>query len=261
MPHSIGLIVPLEVAAVVLVVLVALWRRGKRATVDAELDVPERLRESLSSAGIPDRAANLLATEAAILYYALASWRRRPFVPGGAAAFSYHRRNAYASMLYAVFGVALVEMAAVDLIVRVHHVTAANVLLVVDALAAIWMLGFARAVQLRPILVTHDAIVIHNGLAATLEIPLANAMIEFGRVRAPDRGTAGYFRAGMGQPNAPVTLREPTTLRRSYGASRAIERTGLILDDPKAFEAAWNARRPHLSMVGQAEAVTNLTIN
>ncbi len=203
------------------------------------LDVPERLHDALSRVGLPDGAARVIATEASVFYYALASWRRLPFVPRGALAFSYHRKNAYAAILYAVVGAALVEMTAVDLIVRASHVTAANVLLLVDGLAAIWMLGFARAVQLRPILLTDDALLIRNGLAAAVRVPRATAVIEFGRVNAPARGTPGYFRAAMGQPNVLITFNGQATLRRAYGRPRAIDRIGLVLDDPKGFQAAW----------------------
>src|SRR5262249_8297050 len=162
----------------------------------------------------------------------------------GTRPFSYHRRNAYAAILYAVVGAALVEMAAVDLIVRVHHVTAANVLFVVDVLAAIWLLGFARAVQLRPIVLTARSLLLRNGPAASVDGPVADATIEFGRVRAPAKGTPRYLRAAMGEPNALLTLRTPATVRRTYGRTRLVDRIGLVLDDPKSFEASWRSFVP-----------------
>jgi hypothetical protein len=242
--RSMGLLLPLEAAAGAALVLFAVWRRGRRGATNGSLDVPERIHDALVRARLPDGAATAIATEAAVLYFALFAWKRKPFAPPGGRAFSYHRRNAYAALLYAVVGIAVVEMAAVDLIVRASHVTAANVLLVVDALAAIWLLGFARAVQLRPILLTSDALLIRNGLAARVDVPLAHATIEFGRVRAPAKGTPRYLRAAMGQPNALIALREPATLRRAYGGSRLIDRIGLVLDDPKGFETAWKAFVP-----------------
>ncbi len=242
--RSMGLLLPLEAAAVAALVVFAIWRRGRRATRSAELDVPERIYFALASMRLSAGAATAIATEAAVVFYAVAAWKRKPFVPSGARAFSYHRRNAYAALLYAVVGIAVVEMTAVDLIVRSRHVTAANVLLVVDALAAVWLLGFGRAVQLRPILLTRDALLIRNGLAARVDVPLSHATIEFGRVQAPAKGTPRYLRAAMGQPNALVTLREPAIVRRAYGRGRFVDRIGLVLDDPKSFEAAWKSFAP-----------------
>src|SRR5690348_17337797 len=130
MLRSLGVLLPLEVAAVALVVLLALWRRGRRAGRLGErgqADVPERIRDALWGAGLGDGAASALATEAAVFYYALAAWKRKPFAPPGTRAFSYHRRNAYAAILYAVVGAAVIEMVAVDLMVRASHAKAANV--------------------------------------------------------------------------------------------------------------------------------------
>ena len=240
--HAMGLLLSIEIGAVAVLVLAALLRR--RGYREQTLDVPEAIHDALGKVGLPDRAARMLATEAAIFYYALASWRQRPFVPAGAKSFSYHRRNAFAAILYAVFGAALVEMAAVDLIVRARHASAANVLLFVDALAAVWFLGFARAVQLRPILLERDRLLIRNGLNASVDVPRANATIAFGRVRAPARGTPGYLRAAMGEPNALITLREPAAARRAYGKTRVVDQIGLVLDDPKGFESAWTSPVP-----------------
>jgi hypothetical protein len=46
---------------------------------------------------LPAGAVSGLGIEAAVFYYALAAWRRKPFVPSAARAFSYHKRNAYAA--------------------------------------------------------------------------------------------------------------------------------------------------------------------
>ena len=234
-----ALVVTLEVAGVAALVLVAALRR-KRATVTA-LDVPERIQEGLASIGLPESVARMLAIEGAVFYYALAVWRSKPFAPTGSRPFSYHRSNAYAATLYAVVGVAFVEMAAVELLVRSRHPTTANVLLIVDALAVIWMLGFARSVQLRPILLISDSLLVRNGVAASVDVPRAGTTIEFGRVRAPAKGTPGYFRAALGQPNALLTVSTPVLVRRAYGKARPVRQIGLVLDDPKAFESAWVA--------------------
>ena len=98
--------------------------------------------------------------------------------------------------------------------------------------------------QLRPILLTRDSLLVRNGLAARVDIPLSRATIEFGRVRAPAKGTPRYLRAAMGQPNALVTLREPAVVRGAYGRKRFVDRIGLVLDDPKGFETAWRSFVP-----------------
>jgi hypothetical protein len=235
-----ALAVTLEVAGIAALVFVATLRRTGRTGGDL-LDVPERIQNTLASIGLPESVAHALAVEGAVFHYALVAWRSRPFAPTGARSFSYHRRNAYAATLYAVVGAALVEMAVVDLLVRSRHPTVANALFVIDALGLIWMLGFARSVQLRPILLTADSLLIRNGLVAAVEVLRAETTIEFGRVRAPAKGTPGYFRAALGQPNALVTVSRPVMVRRAYGKARLVRQIGLVLDDPKGFESAWRS--------------------
>lgn len=241
-----ALAITLEVAGVAALVLVATLRRNERGAGDL-LDVPERIQNSLASIGLPESVARTLAVEGAVFYYALFAWRSRPFAPIGARSFSYHRRNAYAATLYAVVGAALVEMAVVDLLVRSRHPTVANALFLIDALGLIWMLGLARSVQLRPIRVTADSLLIRNGLVAAVDVPRADITIEFGRVRAPAKGTPGYFRAALGQPNALVTVDRPVMVRRAYGKARPVRQIGLVLDDPNGFESAWRSAAVNLS--------------
>ena len=110
------------------------------------------------------RIADVMATEASIFYFALASWRRKPFVPSGALAFSSHKRNGYAGILYTLVLLTLVETVALDFVIRVSHPQAANVVLVVDIIAAVWLLGFARATQLRPTTLSADTLAVRMGL-------------------------------------------------------------------------------------------------
>ena len=51
---------------------------------------------------------HLDANMRSIFYYALASWRRKPFVPSGATGFSYHKKNGYAGILYTLARMSLV---------------------------------------------------------------------------------------------------------------------------------------------------------
>jgi hypothetical protein len=221
----------------VLAVFVFIARRTRRLVASqVDADVPERVRAALGGAS---RVADVMAMELAILYYAFASWRRRPFVPAGGRGFSYHRRSGYAGLLYAVVGAVTVEMVALDFLVRARHSQAANVLLVIDLFAAAWLLGFARAVQLRPIIVTTTEVRLRSGLRWALDIPRDMIdSIETGRVKAPSKGTSGYLRLAPGEPNTLITLREPMRAVGSYGSARTVSLVGATLDDATGFREA-----------------------
>ena len=92
-------------------------------------------------------------------------------------------------------------------------------------------------------------------LEVRVDVPLENATIEFGRVRAPAKGTPRYLRAAMGQPNALITLGEPASVHRAYGRPRPVDRIGLVLDDPNGFEAAWRSFAPEAPDSRAAELI------
>jgi hypothetical protein len=237
--------IALEIALPV-ILIDALRRRRRRSAADvALLDIPERVRDALESI-VPSRAvAAIVATEIAMLYYALASWRRKPFVPPGAQGFSYHKRSAFASALYALALVSFVEMVAVHVLIASRIPVAAAVILAITALGTLWILGFARSVQLRPTLVTRDEIRVRTGMQWELVIPRAQIeRIDAGRPELPEKGTKGYFRNVPGQPNVLVTLREPLTARNAYGMSKRVTVVGLVVDDLTAFRRATSSDTP-----------------
>jgi hypothetical protein len=231
--------IPAEIAVLGLIALGVRRARRRLAEAGVELDLPERIRALLSQPGVPDRITGIVATEFSILYYALAAWRRAPFVPTHARAFSYHRKNALLAILYTLLATAIIELAALDLLLRARHHVAANVFLVVDAFAVLWILGFARAVQLRPILVTDDGLLIRGGVQWSLDVTRsAIETVAIGRVKVPGKRTPGYLRATMGQPNVLITLKHSLVATGAYGTTRTVTRVGFCVDDPNAFSLA-----------------------
>lgn len=184
----------------------------------------------------------MVAAEPSILFYAFASWRSKPFVPEGARAFSYHRRNASVATLYTIFFASLVEIVAVHFLLRTAAPRVDIAVLLISAYGAVWVLGFIRAVQLRPILLTSQALLVRTGLLWRVDIPrTAIESIAFGNVKAPPKRTPGYVRAALGEPNVLITLRAPARAHGPYGIVRDVARVGLVIDDLKAFEQAMTA--------------------
>jgi hypothetical protein len=233
------LAVPFELAIVVGIFVAVRGAQRRLAATGTELDVPENIRHVLTSSLLAPRVADIIASEASMFYYALASWRRAPFVPAGARGFSYHKKNGYAGLLYAIAGAAFVELLVVDLVVRSRAPHVANGLLVLGAFGFVWMLGFGRAVQLRPVLVARGDISIRNGLRYRLDVPREQiASVEYGRGAFPPSSTPGYLRGAMGSPNVTIVLREPLPAHGPYGITKLVTRVGLVLDDLSGFQRA-----------------------
>lgn len=239
------LAVPFELA-VFGAIIVGVRRANQRlAAAGTELDVPERIRAALAGPAMPPRVADVVATEASMFYYAFASWRRRPFVPSAGRGFSYHKRSGFAALLYTIVPLSLVEVTAVDFVLRVHHHVAANVLLALGLFASIWLLGFARAVQMRPIILLPDRLLVRVGVQWQVDVPLADiARLETGRgVAYPRKRSPGHLRAGP-QSNALITLHHPIRAHGPYGLTRNVRTIALSLDDLRAFESAITSSPP-----------------
>jgi hypothetical protein len=230
--------IPLELAVFGLVFVGVRSANRRLHAAGTQLDVPERIAAALTNGGVASHIAHVVATEMSIFWYALASWRRKPFVPDGARGFSYHRKNGYAGILYTLARMSLVEMIAIDFLIRVKHPHAANVVLAVDLFAAVWLLGFARAVQLRPILLSADKLFVRMGLQWSVEIDRVNIeSVRVGRANLPAKGTPSYMRIAP-QPNSLITLKEPVVARGVYGMTKSVRQIGVAFDDLKGFEAA-----------------------
>jgi hypothetical protein len=233
------LAIPFELAVVAAIVIGVRRTRRSLAAAGVELDVPERIRAVLTGSIMSPRIADIVATEAAMLYFAVAAWRRPPFVPSNARAFSYHRKNGYGALVYAVALMAVVEMAALDLVLRAKHHAAANVFLAFGAFAALWLLGLARSIQLRPVLVDARTVHVRTGLLWRLDVPRdAIEHVAFGRVAAPPKRTPGFLRGTPGTPNIMLELRRPLRAHGFYGMTRDVRRVSLSLDDVQGFQNA-----------------------
>jgi len=101
----------------------------------------------------------------------------------------------------------------------------------------VWLVGFVRALQLRPIVVSRDTISVRIGLQWSLDVPRAAIeSVTFGRVKVAPRGTPEWIR-GLPSPNVLLTLREPLVAEGPYGIKRRIRFVALSLDDVAAFRA------------------------
>lgn len=236
------LVAPVELGIIAYVVVKV--RRTTRSLRHASSmsydDVPERIALALRDAFPNPMVERALSSELTLMYFAVASWRRAPHVPPGATPFTYHEKSGIVGLFSAVLGAAVVELFVVHLLVHSRAPRAAWTLAALSALGIIWLVGFIRALVLRPVLVTDDALVVRAGAAWTLEIP-RNAIerVEGGRiVKAPSKRAPGHLQGTpVAQPNLLVTLRHPLEARGLYGRRKVVRTVSMRLDEPDRFRA------------------------
>lgn len=234
------LVAPVELGIIAYVVVKI--RRTTRAMRGSPvvLDVPERIALALRDAFPNPMVERALSSELTLMYFALASWRRPPHVPPGATAFTYHKKSGIVGLLSAVLGAAVVELFVVHLLVHTRAPRIAWTLAALSALGIVWLVGFIRALVLRPVLVTDGDLVVRAGAAWTLEVPRAAIeRVDGGRiVSAPSKRAPEHLQGTpVAQPNLLVTLRQPLEARGLYGRRKLVRTVSMRLDEPERFRA------------------------
>ncbi|CAN5850077.1 hypothetical protein BH20GEM3_BH20GEM3_15370 [soil metagenome] len=219
--------------------------RAQRLPGSGSHDFVERLQATLRQALPAKFAADVVAHEVAFLYYALFSWRDKPDVGEGEIAFSYHQKNGYGGILVAITLVAAVEMVVVHLLVASWSPTVAWILFAVSVYGIVWLLGYAQAIRLRPILLSSKVLHVRIGLLWSVQIPLASiASVQPAKSIPETRSTPGYLHAvTVGNPQWVIELGEPVEVHGLYGYTKKnVQQIGIAVDDRARFGAELERR-------------------
>ncbi len=189
--------------------------------------------------------AHAIATEVALVWYALFSWRSRPRVGDGELAFTNDRRTGAAGLLFGLAVASLMEIPITHVLIAHENPPLAWGLSIAGGYSLLWMLGFARALRLHPVTLGADAMRVRVGLIWDVTVPYAAIQAVDDAPRQPaDRNARGYLYAAFaGTPQTLLTLDEPVDAHGIYGQrKRGVRRIGVYVDEPAAFRDALRAR-------------------
>jgi hypothetical protein len=231
-----------EAAAVPLELFLIGWiirragRAARKASRDPSADLLERFRFAAFDVTRNEWAAAAFASETAIFYYALGSWRARPHIPKDSAGFTHHRRSGQAGIVLGLLLLLAVEGIAVHVVLQSWSSIAAWIFTACTLYGALWMIGDYRATVLRPILVTDNYISIRCGLRWTLHV--RREQINGIHRAKPEGGKEILNLTFFGTPTHWIELTETVTARGMYGIRRRVRVIGLEPDEPGEFERA-----------------------
>jgi hypothetical protein len=184
------------------------------------------------------RAADVLASELAVLYFALGSWRSRTHRPDDAWAFSSRAKSGHGGLVFALLVLTAVEAVAIHILLGLWSPALAWIFSVLSLYGALWLLADYRASVLRPVLVTRDEIWLRAGLRWRARVP-RHLLAEVART-APGSQECARSLAFLTAPNVWLEFFEPVSLDGPYGVRREVRWVGLFLDDPAALQRVLN---------------------
>jgi hypothetical protein len=193
-----------------------------------------------------ESAAGTVASEIAVFYYALFSWRAKPETRSGWKTFHYAEASGWASFPM-LLGIAVVfEAFPVHFVLRTWSPTAAWVVTGLDFYGLLWLIAVARAARLRPILVGADRVLFRIGLIWDAEFELASVKgLKHVTAVAPNRREKGYLQGVvMNDPQWIVEFHEPVVVHGLFGTHRAVTRIGVAVDDGASFVKALTKSNP-----------------
>ena len=242
------LIAPAELALVGYAAMRA-WRL-LRSGAHPGRDVPDAVRAGLREAVRYPAVADAVASEVALIWYALLSWRARPRVAPGTAAFTQHRKSGLMGIVGAVSLACVAEAVGVHLLAAQWSPTVAWALTALSAYGMVWLVGLGRSVVLRPTLVEREGLRVRIGALYEAVVPF-DAIAEVTQVRTgpANRRAPGYLHAALfAAPRLLIELKEPVEARGLYGnRKRGITRIGRLVDAPAEIAALLRERiaAPH----------------
>ncbi|MGH7587123.1 MAG: hypothetical protein ACRELU_00865 [Gemmatimonadota bacterium] len=236
------LAVPLELGLIGWIV----WRARtalRKGRGDKGADPLEQFRRAALELTRNDRAAAMIATEIAVLYYAFGAWRARPHAPAGTSAFSHHRRSGHAGIVLVFLLVMLVEGFAVHLLLLQWSALAAWIFTIGTVYGALWLIADYRATVLRPILVSDEGILVRAGFRCTMHVPHGR-IADVGR-RKPATGKGIANLTLLGNPTFWLILSEPMPAQGPYGFRRLVNTIGIQPDMTEDFGRVLDSRLVH----------------
>lgn len=228
-------------AGLIAFVVVQVRRRARRGPGERDGDPVDAMRTALEPIFPVPGVARMLAAELSVLYYALFSWRAKPHVPVEAQAFSIHKKGGSADLFYAVALASVMEIVPMHLLVRHWNATMAWILTGVSLYGMAWLIGLARSIVLRPVLVTADTVDVRFGLIFRARVPRDH--IAAVRRIGPGEAASATIVPRRSEPNVCLELSQPIEAEGPFGIRRAVRLLAIAADDEIGFRRALTAGR------------------
>ena len=208
----------------------------KRFRSATSFDAMQRMRTAALKIAGSRALAAILASELSIFYYVFRPLRARREAPEDGQSFSSHRENAAIAILLTLTMVVVVETVGVHVLVSMWQPAVAWVLTALGVYSLFFVVAHARALALRPHVVSGAHLFVRNGLLHSVDIMMA----EIEEIRTPvpeNRGPGKILNAASpAAPNVAITLRREREATGMYGIRKRFRCVLLHVDEPASFE-------------------------
>ena len=224
--------------------LVMRVRRAAKSRGNSD-DPYERILNAARALIGETRVAEVVASEVAMVYYALFTWRKKPSAVAGRA-FTLHERCGWGTILVCIYVLIVAEGIGMHLLLARWSTVAAWIWTTFDLWAMLWLLGDYQGLELRRSYLSDDALHIRYGLRWNVAVPLAS-IASIDDVQGEWKQQPGVLRVAMlEEPRVLITLEEPIVAKGLAGLRKTIHAIAFLPDDDEtidALRAQWRTAR------------------
>lgn len=200
------------------------------------------LRSTVQAVVRADPAASLAATELAVWYYLLFSWRRKPLANDGEKTFTAYKESGYMNIMLGLALAFPIEIVGVHVLVMQWNAIAAAIVTLLSIYMLAWLAGDARARVMRPIAIGEEAVRIECGIQCSATIPLSSIVsVSKNMSEGAMKGTKAVNMGTFYNANVWIVADAPFVVHGPLGEKR-IRAIGFSVDDPASFIAEANKR-------------------
>jgi hypothetical protein len=182
------------------------------------------------------RAANILASEVAVFYYAFAP--RKATAADRINTFSNYQKSGIILVLYAFLGIFLVETIGMHFLVSIWSRIAAWAITALSMYSCLQLIGHIRALSARPIRLEENVLLIRHGLmGGDAVIPydmIISAALTSRTIPKEDHLKIALVK-GMEKHTIEIRTTIPVCVIRAFGIQKNADRLLLCIDEPEIF--------------------------
>lgn len=230
-----GMIPDILLLRIIIMVVTTVKNYRVLAQAQPEQDFMERIPAALQGVISVEKAREMLSSEIAVVYYMLTGKKSHQ----DKYSFSYHRFGGVISVYIVFIFLLLMEGAGTTILLHKLSVPIVErILLMLSVYSIIFLIAHIRAMKLRPVTVTDDALILRYGLLTTITVPFSQ-IIKIERDKKTYHKHPGTIKlallSALEQHNMKLELAAPMEIRLLFKKKSGIRTICFRVDEQDQF--------------------------
>lgn len=184
---------------------------------------------------LPKKIVYPIATEVAVIYYGFYKWRSKALKKNE---FTYHRKSATPTFLFAFLFIIGIETFVVHLLVSQWSNLIAWILSGISIYTLLQIFGFAKSLAFRPIAIGNDHLYLRYGIFSEVEVPLSEIeKIDISKkeieINSLTRTLSPFNK--IESHNIILSVKNELILTGLYGSKNQFHELAFNIDEPEKF--------------------------